>query len=369
VELGTPRVAVVVGAGFWSGRRVLVTGHTGFKGSWLTLWLITQGASVTGFADALPTDPSLHELIALDREVAWVRGDVRDAAAVSAAVRDVRPDVIFHLAAQPFVRRSYREPRRTYEVNIMGTVNVLQAAHEAPTTRVVINVTSDKCYANRGVGRPFVESDPMGGDDPYSSSKACAELVADAYRASFFAEPSGPRLASVRAGNVFAGGDWGEDRLVPDLMRGALSGAAVPVRRPDAVRPWQHVLNPLAGYLRVAEVLCTRPEASGAWNFGPENGDARSVAWIVGRVRELWPYPLDVREDRGPHPRESGYLMLDSGKARAQLGWRPVWDLDEGLRRTVEWYEALAARRDIRATTIAQIDAFAGALSRLSSAS
>src|SRR5215218_8029688 len=260
----------LVDAGFWRGRSVLVTGHTGFKGAWLTLWLRALGARVAGFADGIPTSPSLYQLARAGEGVAEVRGDVRDYAAVRAAVAAHAPEAVFHMAAQPFVRRSFADPRLTYETNVMGTVNVLEAVHTTPGVRVVVNVTSDKCYDNREQGRPFREDDPKGGHDPYSSSKGCAELVADAYSRSFFApDPDAPRLASARAGNVIGGGDWGEDRLIPDIMRATLEGCTVRIRNPEAVRPWQHVLNPLSGYLCLAQRLHASAEHAGGWNFGP----------------------------------------------------------------------------------------------------
>ncbi len=245
----------------------------------------------------------------------------------------------------------------------MGTVNVLEAVRATPSVRAVVNVTSDKCYDNREQRRPFVETDPMGGHDPYSNSKGCAELVADAYLRSFFApDVDGPRLGSARAGNVIGGGDWGEDRLIPDIMRGAIDGAPIPIRNPDAVRPWQHVLNPLSGYLRLAQALHADPAAQGGWNFGPADADARPVRWIADRLTDLW-LGDDLRWelDGGPHPHEAHHLTLDSSKARERLGWVPAWGLDEALAGVVEWYEVLRAGDDARAVTLAQIDAFQAA--------
>lgn len=350
----------LVEVNFWRGRSVLVTGHTGFKGSWLTLWLRSMGARVAGLADGVPTSPSLYELAGAGEGVAEVRADVRDFDAVRAAVVGQAPEVVFHLAAQPFVRRSFADPRATYETNVMGTVNVLEAVRRTPSVRAVVNVTSDKCYDNRDQGRPFREDDPMGGHDPYSSSKGCAELVADAYLRSYFAaRPDGARLASARAGNVIGGGDWGEDRLVPDLMRGALAGDPIPVRNPDAVRPWQHVLNPLSGYLCLAQALHSSAEYAGAWNFGPALEEARPVRWLVERITGLWPGELRWELDPGPHPHEARMLALDSTKARERLGWTPAWDLDAALAHTVAWYEALRARNDMRTVTLGQIETFA----------
>jgi CDP-glucose 4,6-dehydratase len=340
----------------WSGRRVLLTGHTGFKGAWLALWLRRLGAEVTGLADAVPTDPSLFALAGLDAEMRTVWADVRDHGAVAAAVRDSRAEVVLHRAAQPFVRRSFREPRETYEVNVMGTVNVLDAVRASDHVGAVVVVTSDKCYDNREQGRPFTEDDCMGGHDPYSNSKGCAELVTDAYRRSFFSDA--PRVASGRAGNVIGGGDWGEERLIPDLMRGALAGERVPIRRPDAIRPWQHVLNPLAGYLLLAERLLAGDPVDSGWNFGPAADDVRPVRWIAERLSAAWPGELHWDLDPGPHPHEATYLALDSAKAREQLGWTPRWDLGEALDRIVEWYAALQAGDDVAAVTARQLDAF-----------
>lgn len=350
---------------FWRGRTVLVSGHTGFKGAWLTLWLATLGARVIGLSDAVPTRPSLYELARAGEGVEDLRADVRDHAAVLDAFARHRPEVVFHMAAQSFVRRSFADPRRTYETNVMGTVNVLEAVRATPSARVVVNVTSDKCYDNRERGRPFVEDDPKGGHDPYSSSKGCAELVADAYLRSFFApsagDPDGVRLGCARAGNVVGGGDWGEDRLIPDIMRGALDGAPIAVRSPDSVRPWQHVLNPLSGYLRLAQALHEAPLAQGGWNFGPAADDARPVRWIADRLTELWPQRLRWELDSGPRPHEARFLALDSAKARERLGWAPAWDLEQALAGIVDWYLALRAGEDMRAVTLAQIAAFQAA--------
>jgi CDP-glucose 4,6-dehydratase len=353
----------VIDPGRWRGRRVLVTGHTGFKGAWLALWLQSLGAQVTGLSRGVPTDPSLYELARVASGMAAEHeADVRDAAGVAAAVAAAEPEVVLHLAAQPFVRRSFREPRETYETNVMGTVNVLEAVRAAGGVRAVVVVTSDKCYDNREQSRPFVEDDPMGGHDPYSSSKGCAELVTDAYRRSFFSSEGSPtRVASGRAGNVIGGGDWGEDRLIPDVMRAALSGAAIPIRNPEAVRPWQHVLNPLGGYLRLAEALLDDAAFARGWNFGPAGDDVRPVRWIADRLTQLWPGELRWELDQGPHPHEAHHLALDSSQARRALGWAPAWDLEEALARIVEWYRELGAGGDMRAVSLAQIERFAAA--------
>lgn len=348
-----------VDPGFWRERRVLLTGHTGFKGAWLALWLESMGALVTGFSDGVPTDPSLYELARVGSGMESIEGDVRDPDALARALAASRAEVVIHMAAQSLVRRSFAEPRETYEVNLMGTVNVLDAVRLQPgDVRAIVNVTSDKCYENREWEWGYREDEPMGGHDPYSSSKGCAELVASAYRRSFFSHPDGPRLASARAGNVIGGGDWGEDRLVPDIMRAALAGDEVRVRNPNSLRPWQHVLNPLSGYLVLAQALWEEPEHAGGWNFGPTDEDARPVGWIVERLHELWPGELRSTLDDGPHPHEASYLKLDSSRARLRLGWRPLVGLDRTLHSIVDWYRALRDGEDMRAVTLGQIEAF-----------
>ena len=349
----------VVDASFWRGKRVLVTGHTGFKGSWLSLWLESLGAAVTGFSDVVPTEPSLFELAAVGSGLRDVRGDVRDAGAVRAAVAGA--EIVLHLAAQPLVRRSYVDPRETFEVNVMGSVNVFDAVRIDGRVRVVVNVTSDKCYENREWEWAYREDEPMGGKDPYSASKGAAELVTASYRRSFFADPAGTRLASARAGNVIGGGDWGEDRLLPDVVRATLAGDPVAIRNPEAVRPWQHVLNPLSGYLVLAQALWDDPQLAEGWNFGPVEDDARPVRWILERLASRWPGELTWEEDPGPHPPEAHHLKIDSSRARARLGWRPGWSLDEGLDRLVDWYSAVQAGEPARAVTLAQIAAFVAA--------
>jgi CDP-glucose 4,6-dehydratase len=343
---------------FWSGRRVLVTGHTGFKGSWLSLWLGAMGAEVSGLANGVPTDPSLFELANLGDGMRTFRADVRDADAVTAAVRDAAPEVVLHLAAQPLVRPSFVDPRETYETNVMGTVNVLEAVRTTGGVQAVVNVTSDKCYENREWEWAYREDEPMGGHDPYSSSKGASELVTSAYRRSFFSDPAGTRLASARAGNVIGGGDWGADRLIPDVVRATLAGEVVQIRNPGATRPWQHVLNPLSGYLVLAQRLCEDPGAATAWNFGPPEEDARPVGWLLERLDALWPGGLGWNHDDAEHPHEARYLKVDSSRARAHLGWAPRWGLEQALTSIVEWYAALAAGEDMRAVTLAQLDAF-----------
>jgi CDP-glucose 4,6-dehydratase len=349
---------------FWRERRVLLTGHTGFKGAWLALWLQTLGAHVSGFAVGVPTEPSLYELARVGEGIESIEGDVRDRDALAAALDLVRPEIVIHMAAQSLVRRSLREPRLTYEVNVMGTVNLLDALRGEANVRAVVNVTSDKCYDNREWEWAYREHEPMGGHDPYSSSKGCAELVTDAFRRSFFSTEDGPRIATARAGNVIGGGDWGEDRLIPDLMRAALAGRTLHVRSPDSIRPWQHVLNPLCGYLTLAQALWSSEQLASGWNFGPAEEDARPVHWIVRQIAALWPQ-LDWVEEPQANPErlhEARYLKLDSSRARSRLGWQPRWGLQEGLEATVAWYRALRAGEDMRAATVSQIEAFQGAV-------
>jgi CDP-glucose 4,6-dehydratase len=348
-----------VDPGFWRDRRVLVTGHTGFKGAWLALWLQLLGARATGFSAGVRTQPSLYELARVGEGMESIEGDVRDPEAIAAALSASAPELVLHMAAQPLVRRSYAEPRETYEINVMGTVNVLDAVRRNDHgVRAIVNVSSDKCYENREWEWGYRENEPMGGHDPYSSSKGAAELITDAFRRSFFSDPQGTRLASARAGNVIGGGDWGEDRLVPDIMLAAIADEPVRVRNPGSIRPWQHVLNPLSGYLVLAQALWDSPEHACGWNFGPGDEDARSVGWIVERMGELWPRELRFELDDGPHPHEARYLKLDSSRARARLGWRPPVGLEQALASIVEWYRQLRDGADMRAVTLGQIEAF-----------
>jgi CDP-glucose 4,6-dehydratase len=354
--------AVGIDLDFWRGRRVLITGHTGFKGAWLALWLQSLGVELTGIAEGPPSSPSLYELAAVGRNMREHSLDVRDASAIREALRSTDPEVVLHLAGQPIVKRAFEDPLRTYEVNVMGTANVLEALRLAPNSaRAAVVVTSDKCYENPDVaGRRLREGDRLGGGDPYSSSKACAELVADAYRRSFFTGEHAPRVATARAGNVIGGGDWGQDRLIPDIVRAVAAGVPLRVRNPRAVRPWQHVLNPLSGYLLLAEHLWRSPDAARAWNFGPPAEDCRDVSWIVQRLAALWQGAFSWERDERPHPPEAAQLALDSSAAEHDLGWRCAWDLEEALERIVEWHRAHSRGEDLRGLSLTHIERFAG---------
>ncbi len=346
---------------FWTGKKVLLTGHTGFKGAWLSLWLSRLGAEVVGYSLQAPTEPSLYETAGVAQLVKTIEGDVRDLDHVQRVFKGERPEILFHLAAQALISVGYQQPVETYATNVMGTVNVLEAARRTDSLRSVIVVTSDKCYANHGEDRPLGEDDPMGGDDPYSSSKGCAEHVTEAYRRSYFhADPSdSPRLglASVRAGNVIGGGDWATDRLIPDCVRSIAAGQALRIRCPDAVRPWQHVLDPLAGYIRLAQRLWKKPEAfSGAWNFGPPAGEKRPVRWLVATLLELWGVDVGWAAMKNRPYHETRSLRLDCGKARRRLGFLPRIGLETAVEWTVEWYKGFYAGFEARHAALAQID-------------
>lgn len=339
---------------FWCGKRVLLTGHTGFKGGWLALWLSDMGAHVHGYALAPPTTPNLFVTAKIaNRLAASTIADIRDAASLQKAVQAAQPDIIFHLAAQPLVRHSYKAPVETYAVNVMGTVNLLEAVRGTTGVRAVVNVTTDKCYENREKSEPYVEDEALGGYDPYSSSKACSELVTSAYRRSFL-ESLSIGIASARAGNVIGGGDWSDDRLLPDFLRSIDAGKTLMIRYPDAIRPWQHVLEPLSGYICIAERLATDARFAQAWNFGPEDSDARSVEWIVGSLCRRIPGAA-WKHEAAPQPHEAGTLKLDSGKAKQQLGWRPRWNLDTALEKTVAWHQAWRRGDDMQAFSLEQV--------------
>lgn len=323
-------------ADVYRGRRVLVTGHTGFKGSWLTLWLNELGAKVSGVSLSDLTSPNHWDLLRL--RIPDHRVDIRDREAIARVVRETNPEVIFHLAAQSLVRRSYRDPLQTWSTNVMGTVNVLDACRSVTGIRAIVVVTSDKCYQNRDEGKSYAETDRLGGSDPYSASKAGAEIVAASYRHAFFGAENSPLVTTARAGNVIGGGDWSEDRLIPDLIRAVTTGSELEIRSPGATRPWQHVLESLSGYLLLGQKLLSGNRAyEGAWNFGPRREDSCTVAEVLTRMRSFWPM-LTWRATERPQPPETLLLSLDSSKAKRDLRWQPVWSLDDALRATAQWY-------------------------------
>ena len=330
---------------YWAGRRVLLTGHTGFKGAWLALWLTELGAEVTGLALAAE-EPSLFSQIGIDSLVTHIEGDIRDAALVDRVVSEARPEVVFHLAAQPLVRLSYEEPLETFATNVQGTAHVLDACRRVDGLKAIVAVTSDKCYDNREWVWPYRETDPLGGHDPYSASKAAAEIVIASYRKSFFTDPAGALLASVRAGNVIGGGDWAKDRLVPDIVRAVAADEPVLIRSPAAVRPWQHVFEALGGYLLIAQRLMAGDSAiATAWNFGPAPADTQPVSWIVNRMIARWGRgSFALTDNAGMH--EANLLKLDCSKAHAELGWRPSFDLASTIDRIIDWHQALVDGKD-----------------------
>ena len=348
----------------WRGKRVFLTGHTGFKGGWLALWLAKLGAEVRGYALNPATDPNLFTVARVGSALDDIRGDIRDAAALEPALRSFAPEVVFHLAAQPLVRYSYKDPIGTLETNVIGTARVLDAVRRTPSVRAVVSVTTDKCYENKEWIWGYRESDPLGGYDPYSSSKACAEIVSAAYRQSYFPTAKLAEhkvaLATARAGNVIGGGDWSLDRLIPDLLRGFLAGEPVRIRRPQAIRPWQHVLEPLHGYIRLAEELLSPNPApfATAYNFGPSDDDARPVAWIAERMTAFWGDGAQWVLDPDPGVHEAGYLKLDASRARADLGWTPRLHLETALDWLVQWARAWHSGADMHAFTLAQIAAY-----------
>lgn len=348
---------------FWRNKRVLITGHTGFKGSWLSLWLQSWGAEITGYALPPSSNPSLFHAANVGEGMTSIYGDIRDQLKLQEIFSRYQPEIIIHMAAQPLVRQSYREPVETYSTNVMGVVNLLEAVRQTGCVKSVVNVTSDKCYENREWVWGYREDEAMGGFDPYSSSKGCSELITAAYRNSYF-NPSeyhmhGVAIGSARAGNVIGGGDWSDERLIPDILRAFVAGKPAEIRNPHAIRPWQHVLEPLTGYLRLAQTLYEKgPAFGGGWNFGPSENDARSVGWVMdGMIRE-WGGGASWKAADGHHPHEANYLKLDSSKSKALLQWGPTWSLQEALKMVCIWHKAYLSQADMRELTLKQIETF-----------
>ncbi len=342
---------------FWQGKRVFLTGHTGFKGSWLSLWLASLGTEVKGYALNPPTSPSLFDEAEVGKVINSQIGDIRDQDTLYESMLEFNPDILIHMAAQPLVRYSYDAPIETYEVNVIGTAKVLEVARSCSNLKAIVNITTDKCYENDEGSQGYNENDPMGGHDPYSSSKGCAELVASAYRRSFL-QKQGIGLASVRAGNVIGGGDWADDRLIPDILRSFEKSEPVVIRNPKATRPWQHVLEPLSGYLILAEKLYkNQKEYAEGWNFGPNEQDVKPVDWILDKMIDKWPessWELDL----GSNPHEAGFLKLDITKAESKLGWKPVWGLSYTLEKIISWHKAWLDKEDMQTICLAEIEEY-----------
>jgi CDP-glucose 4,6-dehydratase len=339
---------------FWQGKRVFLTGHTGFKGSWLALWLQSLGADVKGYSLNPPTSPSLFNEAKIDSLIESCVGDIRDQENLRESMLSFNPDILIHMAAQSLVRHSYDAPIETYEVNVIGTAKVLEVARSCSNLKAIVNITTDKCYENDGRTQGYKENDPMGGYDPYSSSKGCAELVTSSYRRSFL-QDQGIGLASVRAGNVIGGGDWANDRLIPDILKSFENGSSVVVRNPKATRPWQHVLEPLSGYLVLAQKLYQNPkEYAEGWNFGPNEQDVKPVDWILDKMVSKWPNS-SWELDKSSSPHEAGFLKLDISKAKSKLGWNPLWSLSDTLEKIVHWHQAWLNNEDMQVVCLAEI--------------
>ena len=354
---------------FYRGRKVFITGHTGFKGSWLSILLNWLGADVHGYALKPPTNPSLYEIAKVDQIVSSTIGDIRNFNFLAEKLNDINPEIIIHMAAQPLVRESYKNPRETYEINVMGTVNLLDAARQVKSVKAILNITTDKCYENKEWLWGYRENEPIGGYDPYSNSKGCSELVTASFRNSFFNSKEykshGVALASARAGNVIGGGDWASERLIPDFIRSITLGEKVIIRNPYAIRPWQHVLEPLSGYLTLCEKLFSGGSffAEG-WNFGPNDEDAKNVEWITNKICQLWGQDAAYDLDKKPQPHEAGYLKLDCSKAKALLAWHPQWNIDKSLKMIVDWHKASLNNANMRDFTVGQIKEYFTSINR-----
>lgn len=344
---------------FWKNKKVFLTGHTGFKGSWTSLWLLKMGAQLTGYSLAPSTDPSLFDELGIAKDMNSIIGDIRNPDQLKAAVAEARPEIVIHMAAQPLVRYSYKHPVETYMTNVMGTVHLFEAARSSGTVKTIVNVTSDKCYENQERKEGYKEHDPMGGYDPYSNSKGCSELVTSAYRRSFF-NAENIRLGSGRAGNVIGGGDWSQDRLIPDIIRAVLKNETVVIRSPKSTRPWQHVLEPVYGYLLLAEKMYTEGQKfADGFNFGPSQADHCNVENILIKMNHLWAGKVKyeiVSSDQNPH--EAHLLSLDCAKAEKELGWKARWNLDQALAATIEWNVKRLEKQSVLTTTSGQIDSY-----------
>jgi len=348
-----------VNPSFWKEKKVFLTGHTGFKGSWLSLWLQKMGADVKGFALDPPTTPALFNEAKVDENMDSELGDIRDLEVLKKSMISFDPDVLIHMAAQPLVRLSYAEPVETYTTNVIGTVNVLEAARYCPNLRAIVSVTTDKCYENKEWAWGYRESEPMGGHDPYSSSKGCAELVTAAYRSSFFSTPETVNVATARAGNVIGGGDWAMDRLIPDILKAFENKAPIIVRNPLATRPWQHVLEPLSGYLILAENLFNEDKKySEAWNFGPYDQDCKSVQWMLDKMVNFWGEGAKWEMDKESNPHEASLLKLDCSKAHSELKWEPHWNVEMTLKKIINWHKAWLNKKDMKALCLAEIEEY-----------
>ncbi|WP_206670813.1 CDP-glucose 4,6-dehydratase [Cyclobacterium xiamenense] len=346
-----------VNSDFWKNKKVFMTGHTGFKGSWLALWLQEMGAHVKGYSLAPPTAPSLFTAARVSENMISENGDIRNLEQLTMSMRQFEPEIVLHLAAQPLVRLSYESPIDTYDVNVLGTAKVLEAARSCACLKSLVVVTTDKCYENNEWAWGYRENERMGGYDPYSSSKGCAELIASAYRRSFFSEPGGASVATARAGNVIGGGDWAKDRLIPDILSAFEKNRPVVIRNPMATRPWQHVLEPLSGYLILAEELYVRgSEVAEAWNFGPDEDDCKPVSWVLDQMIRFWGDGASWCYDDEPNPHEAVFLKLDCSKAKHYLKWEPRWRVDEALKRTVSWYQVFMRKGNVRKLTLNEIE-------------
>lgn len=344
---------------FWKHKKVLITGHTGFKGSWLSLLLSYLGAEVTGYSLKPPSEPSLYEEAKINDLIHCIKGDVRSYEDLQHSIQQNRPDIVFHMAAQSLVRPSYDDPVTTYSTNVMGTVNLLEAVRHTESIKVVVNITSDKCYENKEWLWGYRENEPMGGHDPYSNSKGCAELVTSAYRNSFFDSPDSPALATARAGNVIGGGDWAQDRLIPDIIRALINNESIIIRNPKAIRPWQHVLEPLNGYLMLAEKLWENGQGfAEGWNFGPRDEDSKPVSWIVEYLAESWTPQGKWKIDHQNQPHEAHHLKLDCSKAKNRLNWIPLMNLEQSLEWILLWHSQFHQGKDTREITLEQIEKY-----------